>query len=52
MLSKDKVQISVTLPKAVVKLLDEQAKSQLRTRSMEVAKIIMDYFKEQKEKQI
>ena len=52
MLSKDKTQISVALPKTIVKLLDEQAKNQMRTRSMEVAKIIIDYFKEQKEKQL
>lgn len=52
MLSKDKTQISVTLPKTIVELLDKQAEKQLRTRSMEVAKIVIDYFNEQNKKQL
>ena len=50
MLSKDKTQISVVLPNKIVELLDKQSKEQLRTRSMEAAKIIIDYFNKQNSK--
>lgn len=43
-ISEDKKQISVVLPQYIVELLDEDRKKELRTRSMQAAKIIMDYY--------
>jgi metal-responsive CopG/Arc/MetJ family transcriptional regulator len=42
--SKDKQQIAVILPKELVKLLDEIADKEFRTRSQQAAKIIGDYL--------
>jgi metal-responsive CopG/Arc/MetJ family transcriptional regulator len=44
---KDSQQIAVILPKDVVEKLDDLAKSELRTRSQQAAKIIIDYLKTQ-----
>jgi metal-responsive CopG/Arc/MetJ family transcriptional regulator len=45
-LSEGNVQISVTLPKEIVeKYLDRDAKNELRTRSKQAAKIILEYYK-------
>jgi metal-responsive CopG/Arc/MetJ family transcriptional regulator len=48
-ISEDKKQISVVLPQQIVDLLDKDRKKELRTRSMQAAKIIMDYY-DKKEK--
>lgn len=45
-LSPGTQQISVVLPKAVVGKLDKLSEEELRTRSQQAAKIIIDYFKE------
>lgn len=38
-------QISVVLPKSIIDKLDQVADEELRTRSQQAAKIIIDYFK-------
>jgi metal-responsive CopG/Arc/MetJ family transcriptional regulator len=44
-LKDENVQISVTLPRKFVEdYLDKDAEKELRTRSKQVAKIIMDYY--------
>jgi metal-responsive CopG/Arc/MetJ family transcriptional regulator len=45
-LSPDTQQISVVLPKSIVEKLDKLSQEELRTRSQQAAKIIIDYFKE------
>ncbi|MGF7057225.1 ribbon-helix-helix domain-containing protein [Brassicibacter mesophilus] len=49
-ISKDNTQISVVLPNEVVEKLDKDATEELRTRSKQAAKIIIDYYKDKKEK--
>lgn len=44
--SKDNQQITVVLPKDIVDKLDKIAKSEVRTRSQQAAKIILDYIEE------
>jgi hypothetical protein len=44
MIGEDKQQISVTLPKEIVKLLEIDAKREVRKRGQQAAKIIMDYY--------
>lgn len=44
--SKDNIQISVVLPRDLVeKQIDKDAKKELRTRSKQVAKIVLDFYK-------
>lgn len=44
-ISKDNIQISVVLPRKLVEeKLDIDAKRELRTRSKQAAKIILDYY--------
>lgn len=44
-ISNDNIQISVVLPKSLVEgKLDKDAKKELRTRSKQAAKIILDYY--------
>lgn len=44
-ISKDNIQISVVLPRSLVEgKLDKDAKRELRTRSKQAAKIIMDFY--------
>lgn len=43
-LKDENTQISVTLPKEIVKKIDSDATTELRTRSKQVAKIIMDHY--------
>lgn len=44
-LKDENVQISVTLPRKVVEeFLDKDAKKELRTRSKQAAKIILDHY--------
>lgn len=45
-LSPDTQQISVVLPKTIVEKLDKLSTEELRTRSQQAAKIIIDHFKE------
>ena len=45
-ISKDNQQIAVILPKAIVDKIDKLAEEELRTRSQQAAKIIIDFFKE------
>ena len=45
-LKSDNQQISVVLPKVTIEKLDKLADEELRTRSQQAAKIIIDYFKE------
>jgi metal-responsive CopG/Arc/MetJ family transcriptional regulator len=49
-IGEDNQQISVTLPKYIVELLEKDAKKEVRKRSQQAAKIIMDYY-ESKNKQ-
>jgi metal-responsive CopG/Arc/MetJ family transcriptional regulator len=50
--SEDKKQIPVILPKDIVDLLDEERKKEVRSRSSQAAKIIMDYYgRKEKEKE-
>ena len=42
--SKDNQQITVVLPKLMVDKLDKLARIEIRTRSQQAAKIILDYF--------
>ena len=49
-LAKDNQQISVVLPKSIIEKLDKLADSELRTRSQQTAKLIIDYFKEDDKK--
>lgn len=44
-IKKGNVQVYTTLTKEVVHLLDREAKSEMRTRSKQIAKIINDYYK-------
>ena len=44
-ISKDNIQISVVLPKDMVEgKLDKDARKELRTRSKQAAKIILDHY--------
>ncbi len=45
-IAKDNQQIAVILPKTTVEKIDKLAEEELRTRSQQAAKIIIDYFKE------
>lgn len=47
-ISKENTQISVVLPKEIVDKLDQDAEEELRTRSKQAAKIIIDYYKDKK----
>lgn len=50
--SKDNIQISVTLPKdLVIESLDVDAKKEFRSRSKQVAKIVMDYYEKKKKEE-
>jgi metal-responsive CopG/Arc/MetJ family transcriptional regulator len=42
-------QITVVLPKLIVEKLDKLADKEVRTRSQQAAKIIIDYFKNYEE---
>lgn len=42
---KDNVQVSVTLSKELVAKIDNDANEQMRTRSKQIAKIIVDHYK-------
>lgn len=48
-ISKENTQISVVLPNEIVDKLDKDAEEELRTRSKQAAKIIIDYYKGRKE---
>lgn len=48
-ISKDNTQISVVLPNEIVGKLDKDAEEELRTRSKQAAKIIIDYYKNKKD---
>jgi hypothetical protein len=50
LISDDNIQISVVLPKWVVDLMDNDAKEELRTRSKQAAKILIDHYKEKEPK--
>lgn len=44
-ISKDNIQISVVLPRDLVEdKLDKDAKKELRTRSKQAAKLILDHY--------
>ena len=49
---KNNQQIAIVLPKEIIKELDELANEEVRTRSQQCAKIIIDYLKAKKEKGI
>ena len=50
-ISKDNIQISVVLPRELVEsCLDIEAEKELRTRSKQVAKIVIDYYNGLKDK--
>jgi antitoxin component of MazEF toxin-antitoxin module len=49
-LSKGNTQISVVLPNDIVKRLDLDAEDELRTRSKQAAKIIINYYKKEDSK--
>ena len=40
----DNLQVYVTLPKELVKQIDKDAKKEMRTRSKQLAKIIIDHY--------
>lgn len=46
-LSNDNLQVYVTLPKELVSKIDKDAKTELRTRSKQIAKIITDYYQKE-----
>ena len=50
---KNNLQVTTILPRDIVMLLDQQADSEIRTRSQMMQKIIIEYFrlKEKKEQQ-
>ena len=43
-IKKGNVQVYTTLSETLVKLLDKEAKSESRTRSKQIEKIIKDYY--------
>jgi hypothetical protein len=43
-IGEDKQQISVTLPKYIVELLEKDAKKEVRKRGQQAAKIIIDHY--------
>ena len=45
-IKKSNIQVYVTLPKEVVKKIDEEAKDNFRTRSKEIAYIIQKHYKQ------
>lgn len=48
--SDDKIQVSVTLPRDLVeKKIDIDAKKEMRSRSKEIAKIVIDYYNNKNE---
>lgn len=51
-ISAGKQQITVTLPKEYVQKLEEEAKLEIRDRSAQAAKIIMDYYKAKEKNQV
>lgn len=52
-ISKDNIQISVILPRDLVEgKLNDDAKEELRTRSKQAAKIILDYYKYNKKNEM
>jgi len=45
-ISKDNIQVSVVLPRKIVEeCIDKDATSDFRTRSKQIAKIVIDYYK-------
>ena len=45
-INKDNVQVYSTLPKEIVKKIDDDAKENMRSRSKEIAYIIQQYYKQ------
>ncbi len=43
-IKRENLQVYVTLPKELVKEIDKDAKKEMRTRSKQIAKIIIDYY--------
>lgn len=44
-INKDNIQISVVLPRSLVEdMLDKDARKELRTRSKQAAKLILDHY--------
>lgn len=48
-LKDDKMQVYVTLPKDLVRVIDKDAEKEMRTRSKQLAKIIIDHYGNKKE---
>ena len=46
-IKKGNVQVYTTLSETLVKLLDKEAKSESRTRSKQIEKIIKDYYRKE-----
>ena len=47
-LAPNNQQINIVLPKIIVEEIDKLAEEELRTRSQQAAKIIIDYFKQKR----
>ena len=45
-INKDNVQVYSTLPKEIVKKIDDDAKENMRSRSKEIAYITQQYYKQ------
>lgn len=43
-LKEENTQVYVTLPKELVAKIDKDATKEMRTRSKQIAKIVMDYY--------
>lgn len=43
---KENSQVCITLPKEVVAKVDKEAKNEMRSRSKQIAKLVMDHYKE------
>lgn len=43
-IKRENLQVYVTLPKELVKEIDKDAKKEMRTRSKQIAKIIIDHY--------
>ena len=43
-LKEENIQVYVTLPKELVAKIDKDATKEVRTRSKQIAKIVMDYY--------
>ncbi|AUO14779.1 ribbon-helix-helix domain-containing protein [Priestia megaterium] len=48
-ISKQNSQVYITLPKEVVDKVDKEAKREMRTRSKQLAKIILDYYNQKED---